>query len=604
MSDNTSNNTQKVYAEKANQRQKIDIVFKNIDYSVKNKKQTRQILKGINGICKNSQLNAILGSSGAGKTSLLNILCKRIQNKTDQILSGEVLANNSPYTSNQFTQFASYVMQDDILLEALTVKECLQFAVNLKTVGNQLQKAQKVEEIIKILKLERCQNTFIGGNFIKGISGGERKRTSIGYELISDPQCLFLDEPTSGLDSFTAYCIVDFLRKYAHNQNKTVLFTIHQPSSDIWNMFDNVMLMIDGQFIYQGPGGMNVLSYFQSIGFKCPLYSNPADFLMSIMTSEREINVKNYDFYFLQYNQNLKAIVEADIKNSVEEEIQVYSNQTNFRANSYYQAAQVALRQVKILKRNPILFAARVIQSVVISFFIGLVYWQTPGPTEHPTQRDIDSKNGLLYFQVIGAFMMALKPCILTFPSERAVFLREENSKLYTVGPYFIGKYIIDILPCIISPALSSIVVYWMVGLNTDNAGKVLFFIFASSLQGLSGLALGYLGGCAFKNAHIAVAISPAITVPTMLFGGYYKNTGDYASWIGWISYLSPFKYSFSALAQNEYSYEGQNYPQDPIKQLNFDLDKWQNIGCLIGLSLGYSLIAYFLLSVLKKKLQ
>ncbi|EWS75885.1 ABC-2 family transporter protein (macronuclear) [Tetrahymena thermophila SB210] len=595
MSDNLINNTK---------RQAVDIVFKNIDYSVKNKKHTRQILKGVSGICKNSQINAILGTSGAGKTTLLNILCQRIQNKPDQILSGKVLANNLPYTSNQFTQFASYVMQDDILLEALTVKECLQFAVNLKTVGNQQQKTQKVEEIIKILKLERCQNTFIGGNFIKGISGGEKKRTSIGYELISDPQCLFLDEPTSGLDSFTAYCIIDFLRKYAHNQNKTVVFTIHQPSSDIWNMFDNVMLMVEGQFIYQGTGGMNVLNYFSSIGFKCPVYSNPADFLMSIMTPEREINVKNYDFYFLQYASNLKENVEANIKNSIEEEMQVDSIKTNFRTNMFYQTTQIALRQVKILKRNPILLAARVIQSVVISFFIGLIYWQTPGPTDNPTQRDIDSKNGLLYFQVIGAFMMALKPCILTFPSERAVFLREENSQLYTVGPYFLGKYIVDILPCIISPILSSIVVYWMVGLNTDSPGKVLFFMFTSALQGLSGIALGYLGGCAFKNAHIAVAISPAITVPTMLFGGYYKNSGDYASWIGWISYLSPYKYSFSALAQNEYTYEGQNYPQDPIKQLNFNLDKWESIGCLIGLCLGYSIIAYILLSLLKKKLQ
>lgn len=85
---------------------------------------------------------------------------------------------------------------------------------------------------------------------LEGISGGERKRTSIGYELVSDPNCIFLDEPTSGLDSFTAFSIIDLLRKFAHDSNKTVVFTIHQPSSDIWNMFDKIMLMVDGKFIY------------------------------------------------------------------------------------------------------------------------------------------------------------------------------------------------------------------------------------------------------------------------------------------------------------------------------------------------------------------
>ena len=131
-------------------------------------------------------------------------------------------------------------------------------------------------------------------------------------------------------------------------------------------------------------------------------------------------------------------------------------------------------------------------------------------------------------------FMMTLNPCILTFPSERAVFLREENAKLYTVGPYFIGKFLVDLLPTIIFPALSSLIVYWMVGLNSENAGKVLFFILVCVLMSCTALGVGYFGGTAFSDAKVAIAVTPLLIMPFMLFAGFYKNSADFASWIGW----------------------------------------------------------------------
>jgi ATP-binding cassette, subfamily G (WHITE), eye pigment precursor transporter len=110
---------------------------------------------------------------------------------------------------------------------------------------------------------------MIGGTMQKGISGGERKRTSIGYELVSDPKCILLDEPTSGLDSFTAFSIINLLREICKKLNKTIIFTVHQPSTDIYELFDRVMLLVEGRFIYQGPK-TQIISYFTDIGFKCP----------------------------------------------------------------------------------------------------------------------------------------------------------------------------------------------------------------------------------------------------------------------------------------------------------------------------------------------
>ena len=135
---------------------------------------------------------------------------------------------------------------------------------------------------MKKLQLEKCADVVIGGTILKGISGGERKRTSIAFELLSDPQVLFLDEPTSGLDSLTAYIIVRHLKQLAVNQNKTVIMTIHQPNHDIFEMFDRLVLMVEGRLVYQGPAKDSV-NYFSEMGFKCIENANPPDYFMSIL---------------------------------------------------------------------------------------------------------------------------------------------------------------------------------------------------------------------------------------------------------------------------------------------------------------------------------
>ena len=145
---------------------------------------------------------------------------------------------------------------------------------------------ERVDEIVKELRLNKCQNTKIGGPLVKGVSGGERKRTSISVELITDPQLIFLDEPTTGLDSFTATSVIETLRELA-NSGRTVISTIHQPNSDIYEIFDRLMLLAPGKIIYFNEARLAV-DYFGSLGdkYRCPELSNPADHFMSIMSIE------------------------------------------------------------------------------------------------------------------------------------------------------------------------------------------------------------------------------------------------------------------------------------------------------------------------------
>lgn len=184
-----------------------------------------------------------------------------------------------------FSAYSAFVQQDDILFQTMTVRECLEFAAKLKLRGTEDQKLARVDEIINELKLVKCQNTKIGGPLVKGVSGGERKRCSIGVELITDPSLIFLDEPTTGLDSFTAASVMETLGDLARKQSRTVISTIHQPNSDIFEQFDRLLLIAKGKIIFFNEARLAV-DYFRSIGYQCPDLTNPADYFMTIMSKE------------------------------------------------------------------------------------------------------------------------------------------------------------------------------------------------------------------------------------------------------------------------------------------------------------------------------
>lgn len=211
------------------------------------------VLHGLSGYAKPGQLMAIMGASGSGKTSLLNVLGQRLGLSPGSKMTGEVRCNDRKLERNDFGKFGAFVQQDDVLMETFSPEESFRFAAKLRTSLSDASINEKVESVIKRLGLQNCRSTYVGGITMKGISGGERKRTSIGYELITDPNLLLCDEPTSGLDSTTALKIIKMLKKEALENNMTVICTIHQPSSEIFNCFDRLLLLQDGFEIYQGP---------------------------------------------------------------------------------------------------------------------------------------------------------------------------------------------------------------------------------------------------------------------------------------------------------------------------------------------------------------
>lgn len=242
--------------------------------------QERTILNGITGTAAPGRVLAVLGPSGSGKSTLLNALAGRLHQGHG--LTGAVLFNNRKITK-QVLKRTGFVAQDDVLYPHLTVRETLVFCALLR-LPSSVSREEKIavaDSVISELGLTKCEDTIIGNSFIRGVSGGERKRVSIAHEMLVDPSLLILDEPTSGLDATAAYRLVSALGGLAAAKGKTVMMSVHQPSSRVYQMFDDLLVLSEGRCIYFGKGS-EAMDYFSTVGFSPSFPMNPADFLLDL----------------------------------------------------------------------------------------------------------------------------------------------------------------------------------------------------------------------------------------------------------------------------------------------------------------------------------
>jgi len=274
LSDDSDDETAKLMAD----HKPAALQFENVSYHLNGK----QILQGIQGLAQPGQLMAIMGASGAGKTTFLDILARK--NKRG-VTEGNFYVNGEKVVDNEYRSVIGFVDQDDTMLPTLTVHETILTSALLRLPRDMgiSAKEQRVYEVEKQLGITHIKDQLIGseeGNG-RGISGGEKRRVGIACELVTSPSILFLDEPTSGLDSFNAFNVVDCLVTLAKSYNRTIVFTIHQPRSNIVALFDQLVLLAKGQTVYSGPFS-SCQHYFDKIGYSCPSGFNIADYLVDL----------------------------------------------------------------------------------------------------------------------------------------------------------------------------------------------------------------------------------------------------------------------------------------------------------------------------------
>ena len=277
------------------------------------------MLNNLSGTVCPGQMMAVMGPSGCGKTTLLSILAKRKGDYSTNKLFGKakknglVTINGSKYKTYDFCQLGAFVQQDDILFSQMTPKELFAFACRMRTTLDTNAIESRVNNLLQVLNLLECQDTLVGDTAKRGVSGSERKRVSIGYELITNPSLLILDEPTSGLDSNTALKVINLLKKEAQ-RGMTIITSIHAPSSEIFMKFDKVIVLSDGNQIYNDKPEA-VLDYFQSLGHKLGKYVNPADELLKLANCPEKLK-ENLSV------QKLSNLVSAEDQNEPEIEKQ------------------------------------------------------------------------------------------------------------------------------------------------------------------------------------------------------------------------------------------------------------------------------------------
>ncbi|OVA16169.1 ABC transporter-like [Macleaya cordata] len=605
----------------------IFLKFQDIKYKVTVKQERssnneKYILHGITGSVHPGEVLALMGPSGGGKTTLLNLLSGRVKNSEP---SGTITYNDQPYSKSLKRRIA-FVLQDDVVFPHLTVKETLTYAALLrlpKTLTKQ-QKEERAMSVITELGLERCQNTIIGGAFVRGISGGERKRVCIGNEILLNPSLLFLDEPTSGLDSTTALRIAQMLHNIAE-AGKTVVTTIHQPSSRLFNKFDKLILLGKGSSLYFGKASEAML-YFSSIGCSPLIAMNPAEFLIDlangnindksipseledkVLLGSRRFESQDRKLSPLDVHEYLVGAYEtrvADIETKkllklvpMEEApaIQGVFNSREWGATWWEQYSILFKRGLKE-RRHEYLSCVRITQVISTAIIIGLLWWHSDA--SHP-KRVQDQARLLFFISVFWGFFPVFT-AIFTFPQERAMLAKERSVGMYKLSAYFIARNTSDLPLDLILPVVFLVIVYFMVGLRATFSAFFLtmltVFLSIVAAQGL-GLAIG----AAFMDVKKATTLASVVVMTFMLSGGFFVQTVP--SFISWIRYISFNYHTYRLLFKIQYGCIGTDprtgVCQSPfIKGLQLD-GGGKEVGAMLAMIFGYRLLAYVFLRRMK----
>ncbi|EQC30659.1 hypothetical protein SDRG_11714 [Saprolegnia diclina VS20] len=529
----------------------VTLAFRDLSYTIqvgaKKQKSSRQLLQGIHGCFEPGTLTALMGSSGAGKTTLMDVIAGR---KTAGVIAGDLYVNGHPMDRKTFNILMGYCEQFDIYEETSTVVEAFLFcaALRLPSSTSAGERAGFVRDVLVVLELQARANAQLFA-----LSLGERKRVTIGGELLSNPSILFLDEPTTGLDSRAATIVMECVKRIAQS-GRTVVCTIHQPSTVLFELFDKLLLLQSGgHLVYYGPLGLEsseMLEYFgqfESVPQMQPS-ENPATYMLNCIGAGTTDANAYLDFAQL-YSQswlskdNIAMLQKAMVPNG-----SVMTKTDQFTASFGAQVRALLQRQWTIYWRSPSFNRSRLILVIVLALVFTSMY---AGQTI-TTATDVMSRLVLINVSssfICSSFLSAAIPFTMHL---RGVFYRERMSNMYSPGAYVLVMFIVEFVYTSFFAAVYVHGLYWSVGLSAETTAWTWYWLVMTLSMAMWSF-IGQLFAVAVSTHQVAVLLGGAITGIMFIFAGFFIDANTLVSGWQWMYWLCPLHYMVEAIIVTQF---------------------------------------------------
>jgi ABC-type multidrug transport system ATPase subunit/ABC-type multidrug transport system permease subunit len=613
-------------------------------FGIKLAKATKlTILKDASGIVKPSRMALLLGPPSSGKTTLLLALAGKLDPSLE--VKGEITYNGHGLAEFVPQKTSAYISQNDVHVGVMTVKETLDFSARCQGVGSRYElltelarrekaagifpeaeldlfmKATAMEGVesslitdytLRILGLDVCRDTIVGDEMLRGISGGQKKRVTTGEMIVGPTKTLFMDEISTGLDSSTTFQIVKCLQQIVHLTEATILMSLLQPAPETFELFDDIILLSEGQIVYQGPRE-HIVDFFETCGFKCPERKGTADFLQEVTSRKDQEQYwadRNKPYKYIPVNEFAKRFKHFHVGLRAENELSApFDKSRNHQASLVFKKFAVPKmdllkasfdKEMLMIKRNSFVYIFKAVQIIIVAIIGSTVFLKSEMDTR--TEQDGALYIGALLFSMIINMFNGFAELSLTI-SRLPVFYKHRDLLFYPPWAFTLPTFLLGVPISIFESIVWMIMTYFTMGFAPDASRffkqLLLVFLIQQMAAGLFRFISGVCRTMIVSNTGGALSV-----LVIFLLGGFILPTDEIPSWWIWGHWLSPLTYGYNAITVNEMSAPrwmnaraSDNVTALGVQVLrNFDIptDKnwyWIGVGALFGFVLLFNIL-------------